>query len=49
MIETYNCLWGENEGSIVITDLDVDDLCARSGSKDEADEREEHDLQVRLG
>lgn len=43
-----NCLWSENKGSIVIADLDVNDLSRDSRSKDEADEWNEHGWQVRM-
>lgn len=46
-IETYNCLWIKNEGGVVITDLNVNNLSGDGRSEDEADEWDEHDWQVR--
>lgn len=37
-IETHSRLWIKSKSSIVIADLDVNDLSRNGGRKDEADE-----------
>ena len=47
-VNAYNCFWIESESSIIVANLNVDNLSRNGGSEDEANEWNEHGWQVRM-